>query len=629
MAEVVLQHVILPKQNICEESELYYRKTGFPVSRDVFGVKLKRDVRVSFDTYINSLSAEKWAEYTNADTSYSLRLDFCGKFKIELVAVYTKNLVRQDGIVKTEKKKNKKKKREIVCRTLSSHVIESTGRTKVSLPYVTDTVTGLLAFKIKCLEDGGIIYSADYTGEVEEEPKAVKIGIGICTFRREAYVKNNIDNLKKYIFENDGSELCGKVEVFISDNAQTLAESDFSGKGIHLFKNKNTGGSGGFTRCMLAVNNANESGAGFTHILMMDDDIIFDPESVYRTYKLLTLVKDKYADAFVGGAMFRTDKQYIQHANGEYWHGDRPRDFVETHNKNRDMRDLTEVVENELKTKTNYQAWWFCAMPMSICRKDNLPMPFFIKSDDIEYSIRNIKSLILLNGINVWHESFESKYSAPNEYYTIRNYLITACTRNAEIDTGDIVDLLDSYVRYYICNYKYTETKFVCDAIKDFLKGVDYFKSIDLTAFHKSIMGKNYKMVDVKDLPVKVTDGMFYRDTSYKKKRCYLKRVFDKYTINGLLLPAKGYAVLGMWGGSFEQTYRKKFLVRYEPETKKGFILKRSFCKAIKSYLLYVRTRKKLIKKFDRARKEFYDRQGELYSLDNWTTQLGLDKGKY
>ena len=180
--------------------------------------------------------------------------------------------------------------------------------------------------------------------------------------------------------------------------------------------------------------NSNDAGAGFTHILLMDDDIIFDPESIFRTFSMLSLLKPEYSDAFVGGAMFRIDKQYLQHASGEYWHGDRCESFITTYNSGRDMRRLLDIAENDNFTDANYQAWWFCAIPMSTCRRDNLPLPFFIKSDDIEYSIRNLKHLILLNGINVWHESFESKYSASNEYYTVRNYLITSSVRGVSGD---------------------------------------------------------------------------------------------------------------------------------------------------------------------------------------------------
>ncbi len=62
--------------------------------------------------------------------------------------------------------------------------------------------------------------------------------------------------------------------------------------------------------------------------------------------------------------------------------------------------------------------------PMKIVTPENLPMPIFIRGDDLEYGLRNMKTLILMNGICVWHEPFENKYSSFLEYYIMRNQLI-------------------------------------------------------------------------------------------------------------------------------------------------------------------------------------------------------------
>lgn len=46
-------------------------------------------------------------------------------------------------------------------------------------------------------------------------------------------------------------------------------------------------------------------------------------------------------------------------------------------------------------------------MPMNLIDSKNLPIPFFIRGDDMEYCLRNMKDLILMNGVCVWHETFE------------------------------------------------------------------------------------------------------------------------------------------------------------------------------------------------------------------------------
>ena len=85
---------------------------------------------------------------------------------------------------------------------------------------------------------------------------------------------------------------------------------------VTIYPNMNAGGAGGFTRGMIEILKANENGAGVTHVLVMDDDIVLDTDVLLRTYTLLSLRKPEYADVFVGGAMLRLDRPNIQVENG-------------------------------------------------------------------------------------------------------------------------------------------------------------------------------------------------------------------------------------------------------------------------------------------------------------------------
>lgn len=602
---MILQNIVFPKKEVCSETELYYRKIGIPSSDFINGkLVFKKGQRVNFDTYFNCFSLLKWYKYTSVQ-NVQLVLKLKGSFKVKLIHISLK-----DGGV-------------LDYRILSKQNVVSDEAKELRFDYYTDFPWGLLTFGLEAVADGSVCYGGYYSSDIESANiHNVKIGIGICTFKRESYIHNNMSNLCSDILNNQNSPIKDKVEVFISDNAQTLDPGTFNSDKIHIFKNKNTGGSGGFTRTMIEVNNANEQGAGFTHILLMDDDVTFDPESIFRTYSVLALLKPEYVDSFVGGAMFRTDMQYLQHASGEYWHGERCESFITTYNSRRDMRNLKDIAENENLTDANYQAWWFCAIPMTICRKDNLGLPLFIKSDDIEYSIRNLKNLILLNGINVWHESFESKYSASNEYYTVRNYLITSSIHGVGLTPDDIKRYVKNYFYHYLVNFKYLEIKLFFDAIDDFLKGVDYLKFIDLESYHKKIMQNSYKIVDVKDLSLPFSKELYERTLNTPYPKSNLKRLFRIITLNGLLLPSNKVVALGMWGGSNIQTYRAKYIIRYEPTTNKGFVLKRSLKKFVASFRRYKKINKKIDKYFVKARDEFMARAKELENADFWATKL-------
>ena len=108
------------------------------------------------------------------------------------------------------------------------------------------------------------------------------------------------------------------MEVFIADNGRTLESGELLTPEIHIYPNRNVGGAGGFTRDLIEIMENNNT-FHITHVLLMDDDIVIEPEALVKTYTLLTLLKDTYIDTFIGGAMLRLDRQYIQVESGAVW----------------------------------------------------------------------------------------------------------------------------------------------------------------------------------------------------------------------------------------------------------------------------------------------------------------------
>lgn len=604
MKIITLQHVLLPnEESFMQEVELFYRTNTEKTKIEKGKITFKKGQTVSFDTYLNSFSATKWVEYTNANNEFGLKLKFKGKFLLKLM----KYELGFNNNVNTE----------------FSSIMEISSKEEKEETFYFDSKCscGLLAFTLTALEDKSVYSGAEFVGKVYEEERDVKIGIGICTFKREKYVIQNVNMLVKDILENKKSEMHDKLEIFISDNAQTLLEQDFGSKKVHVFANKNTGGSGGFTRCMIEVNNANENNSNFSHILLMDDDVLFLSESIYRTYKLLTLVKEEYKDVFIGGAMFNIFKPNIQYCSGEKVD---LKHFVTatimSFNMNMDMRKKNSIVQNELILDNNHQAWWYCCIPMETGTINNLSATFFIKWDDIEYSLRNKAEIIMLNGICTWHESFNSKYSAINEYYALRNFLITKSICGEEMKKTTLCDEIKKSIYKFLTNYQYLEAEFVLDAIDDFIFGVDKFKCIDLAEKHKQLMQRKHTLVDAKALPFEVED--LYDEQAPFVHQGKIKRFIRKVTGNGVVFPAKGYAVSPVWGNNYQAVYRKKYNILFLYETKKAIVLRRSLSKFISLFRRYRKTMKLIKKNFDKVYKEYYDRREELFSYETWEKQL-------
>lgn len=195
---------------------------------------------------------------------------------------------------------------------------------------------------------------------------------------------------------------------------------------IHINPNRNLGGAGGFTRDLIEIMTHNEE-LCVTHALLMDDDIVIEPEALVKTYQILTLLKDEYEDAFIGGAMLRLDKQAIQVESGASWNGG----WLKSLKHDLDLRGCDYCLYNEIEEYTS-QCVVVLLFPDEDCHTGKSAVPLFIRGDDLEYGLRNMKTLILMNGICVWHEPFENKYSSFLEYYIMRNQLID----NSSIASG-------------------------------------------------------------------------------------------------------------------------------------------------------------------------------------------------
>ena len=78
---MLLQKLLWPRVGICTEDRLYYRMKA-PSFRDEGDIlRIEQGERVCFDTYFNSVSADKWRRYTAAQ-NFSLRLKLSGKLRV-------------------------------------------------------------------------------------------------------------------------------------------------------------------------------------------------------------------------------------------------------------------------------------------------------------------------------------------------------------------------------------------------------------------------------------------------------------------------------------------------------------------------------------------------------------------
>lgn len=257
--------------------------------------------------------------------------------------------------------------------------------------------------------------------EGEGEAKEARVAVIICTYRREEYILKNLGLLSRTLEE--APDLRENVQVICVDNGGTL---DLTGKAgitgtrdkngskdtgrICLVRNRNYGGSGGYARGMLEAKRM-----GCTHFWLMDDDIRFDPAIIRRVFTFLKYRKTD--DIALAAGMFSFEQPTVQHEATAVFNG---YTFI-SNAGGLDFRDRDALLKNRVRSSGNrYGGWWSLVMPAA----DELPMPFFIKLDDVEYGLRLRPAYVIMNGFGVWHEAFGKKGNAWAEYYTARNTLI-------------------------------------------------------------------------------------------------------------------------------------------------------------------------------------------------------------
>lgn len=246
----------------------------------------------------------------------------------------------------------------------------------------------------------------------------VYLALNICTYKREEYLLGNLSMLRNSLFFTDEhSKYFGKMDIFITDNASEL--NVVSDEYVHFFHNPNTGGSGGFQR---GIEEIRKSGKVFTNVIFMDDDVKFELSSFYILYDFLCEVSEENAERPIAGRMLDIDNPNIQWTAAEKWNSGKIQ-HIEF------LRNITDPSNPYTPGKVvydvdaDYGGFWFCCYPYSFVKNNDI-LPFFLHCDDVEYGLRCGKKPIIIEGVHIWHQTWEKKYSPLIMYYDLRNSLI-------------------------------------------------------------------------------------------------------------------------------------------------------------------------------------------------------------
>ena len=273
-----------------------------------------------FSCYLNMFSASKWHKLTYAG-DVTLNLELQGTGAVHVLAYRVSPLATQQDIMNYLDYRNelfymktgREKPVEEGLRHLHSEVIKSIAfkqeeRTVISIPVGQQSAT-LLGFVVEGIGASVRVFGGNWSASVERDQKRdVDLCLVTTTFQKEQYITHNIELLESMLAGN--AELSEHFQIIVVDNGRTLNAADLESNHVRVYPNINVGGAGGFARGMMETLKLEKRPS---HVLIMDDDVLVLPESIERTYALLSLLRPAYWDYYLSGAMLRMEEKTVQH----------------------------------------------------------------------------------------------------------------------------------------------------------------------------------------------------------------------------------------------------------------------------------------------------------------------------
>jgi galactofuranosylgalactofuranosylrhamnosyl-N-acetylglucosaminyl-diphospho-decaprenol beta-1,5/1,6-galactofuranosyltransferase len=331
--------------------------------------------------------------------------------------------------------------------------------------------------------------------------------LGICTFNREAYLYKNLFELEQFAKASNSIDeiiLVNQGKPFSNEALKNLVNQS---ENIRMIEQGNLGGCGGFTRTMYE----SIEREGVTHHVLMDDDANIDVRILANLESFLAHLSKDYV---VGGHMLDLFQPWMLYEAGA---NVKANSRIKPLHHNIDLRRIDALRPFLSFHHADYNAWWFCAIPVSHIKEAKFPAPIFIRGDDMEYGVRlqekGVKT-VAMPGIAVWHEPFYAKVGGWQIYYDFRNRMILASVYPHRFNM-ESQRFLEHAFYGALAMHNYQEAALMIRAITDFLRGpVLMDEGADIIHERISALAREYAPrsvddlegyvpVDVKPMPVK------------------------------------------------------------------------------------------------------------------------------
>lgn len=503
---ITLQNILLPESEICSEEALYFHAAGGAACCREQGLfQLPGGGSLSFNSYFNLFDLGAW---TRACRLPPLFAEVTGQGRAVIRLVLTRPGSGSETLCSTEAE------------------LDPDAPLRMEIPPLEE---GLLHLEASAPEGAATLHSARFA--IAEMPQDLpRLAVSITTFQREAEVRQTVTRLNAFL---DRYPFGPHIHVQVVDNGQSAGIE--ASRHTTSYLNRNLGGAGGFARGLLEA----ERGS-FSHCLFMDDDAAFHMENILRAYMLLALARDPRTA--LAGAMISSFRPWEMWESGAWFDGACRPLFNGT-----DLRDTGAVQamlfaeQQQEQPATFYGGWWFFAFPVAAAT--HYPFPFFVRGDDISFSLANDFRIVTLNGVVSFQEDFAEKESPQTLYLDLRNHLIHHLVfGQLERSAFGTAKIALRFMMRSLLRFKYDSAEAQLLAWQDVMQGPQFFDAhIDMSARRAAIKAL------VRDeawqaLPAAAPAGQG-RQAGLTERRLFsrlprrIRHYFGLFSFNGHLLP--------------------------------------------------------------------------------------------
>ena len=324
---------------------------------------------------------------------------------------------------------------------------------------------GLLWFELSAQAGPVVLHGAQWS-TLATNPAATSLAVVICTFNREGPLAAVLESIAgdtglnhavaRVIVVNQGHP--GLVrQPAIAEVARRL------GGRLRIHDQPNLGGAGGFGRGMLEA--LDDEAA--THVCLLDDDVRLEPESLHRMAAFFALAR---RDVALGGHMLdAVCPSFLYEAGATV----RPDGTLLPLDHGLDLIDPG-VLDHLLEPSAmHYNGWWMFGIPKTLLRSAGMPMPCFIRGDDVEYGLRLHQrghATVSLPGVGLWHEPFYLKIGGWQLYYEVRNALMAAALHQDFAPRRIALQALRRLMAHLL-TFRYYDAALIVRALEDAARG--------------------------------------------------------------------------------------------------------------------------------------------------------------